>query len=57
MAVHNAILGSTLSYGRECWVRQKKHENRVNAVEMTMMFSNCALFGSRVVYTSITKYN
>lgn len=32
IAERNAVLVSTQTYGTECLVYQKKHENRVNAV-------------------------
>ena len=34
LAVHNGVLEPTLMYGSECWVQQKRHESRVNTVEM-----------------------
>ncbi|CAG4960734.1 unnamed protein product [Parnassius apollo] len=34
MVIHNAVLVPTLMYGIESWVWQKKHEIRINAVEM-----------------------
>ncbi|CAG9109123.1 unnamed protein product [Plutella xylostella] len=39
LAVHNAMLVPTLMYGSESWVWQKKHESRLNAVEMRSLRS------------------
>ncbi|KAM3959351.1 LOW QUALITY PROTEIN: uncharacterized protein ACR2FA_006652 [Aphomia sociella] len=34
LAVHNSVLIPTLMYGSESWVWQKRHESRINAVEI-----------------------
>ncbi|CAK1580205.1 unnamed protein product [Parnassius mnemosyne] len=34
LVVHERVLVPTLMYGSESWVWQKKHESRINAVEM-----------------------
>ena len=39
LAVHRGVLVSTLMYGSESWVWQKKHESRINAVEMRALRS------------------
>ncbi|KAI5642761.1 hypothetical protein NE865_05287 [Phthorimaea operculella] len=38
-AVHRGVLVPTLMYGSESWVWQKKHESRINAVEMRALRS------------------
>ncbi|KAI5644163.1 reverse transcriptase (RNA-dependent DNA polymerase) domain-containing protein [Phthorimaea operculella] len=39
LAVHRGVLVPTLMYGSESWVWQKKHESRINAVEMRALRS------------------
>ncbi|KAI8431494.1 hypothetical protein MSG28_015996 [Choristoneura fumiferana] len=39
LAVHGGMLVPTLMYGSESWVWQKKHESRINAVEMRALRS------------------
>ena len=39
LAIHNGVLVPTLMYGSESWVWQKRHESRVNAVEMRSLRS------------------
>ena len=39
LAVHEGVLVPTLMYGSESWVWQKKHESRINAVEMRALRS------------------
>ena len=43
LAIHRGMLVPTLTYGSECWVWQKKHESRINAVEMRALRSMCGL--------------
>ena len=43
LAVHNAVLVPTLLYGSEAWVCQKKHESKVNAVEMRSLRKLCGV--------------
>ncbi|XP_049870886.1 uncharacterized protein LOC126370141 [Pectinophora gossypiella] len=55
MAVHNAVLVPTLKYGSECWVWQKKHESRINAVEMRSLRSICGVKLSDRVRNSVIR--
>ncbi|GBP22916.1 hypothetical protein EVAR_95316_1 [Eumeta japonica] len=43
LADHNGALIPMLMYGSERWVRQKKNENRVNAVEMRSLRDMCGV--------------
>ncbi|CAG4947225.1 unnamed protein product [Parnassius apollo] len=43
MVIHNTVLVPTLMYGSESWVWQKKHESRINAVEMRSLRSMLVL--------------
>ena len=43
LAVHNGVLVPTLMYGSESWVWQKKHESKINAVEMRSLRSMCGV--------------
>jgi exonuclease III len=43
LAVHSGVLAPTLMYGSESWVWQKKHESKINAVEMRSLRSMCGV--------------
>ena len=43
MAVHNAVLVSTLLYGSETWELQKKNERKMNVVEMRSLRRICGV--------------
>ena len=43
LAVHRGVLVPTLMYGSESWVWQKRHESRINAVEMRALRSMCGV--------------
>ncbi|CAK1597415.1 unnamed protein product [Parnassius mnemosyne] len=54
MAIHNAVLVPTLMYGSESWVWQKKHESRINAVEMRSLRSMLGMKLNRGVATAVS---
>jgi hypothetical protein len=41
LTIRSAILAPTLLYGSETWVCQKKHESKINAVDMCYLRSMC----------------
>ncbi|KAJ0172339.1 hypothetical protein K1T71_012312 [Dendrolimus kikuchii] len=56
LAVHNAVLVPTLTYGSESWVWKKEHESRVNAVEMRALRKICGVtLADRVRNTEVRK--
>ncbi|KAJ0179372.1 hypothetical protein K1T71_005084 [Dendrolimus kikuchii] len=56
LAVHNAVLVPTLTYGSESWVWKKEHESRVNAVEMQALRKICGVtLADRVRNTEVRK--
>ncbi|CAH1645106.1 unnamed protein product [Spodoptera littoralis] len=55
LAVMQCVLTPTLMYGSESWVWQKKHESRINAVEMRALRSMCGLKLSDRVKNSVIR--
>ena len=43
LAIHNAVLVPTLTYGSESWVWKSAHESRINAVEMRALRKICGV--------------
>lgn len=55
VAVHRGVLVPTLMYGSESWVWQKRHQSRVNAVEMRALRSMCGVKLSDRIRNSVIR--
>jgi hypothetical protein len=55
VAVHRGVLVPTLMYVSESWVCQKRHQSRVNAVEMRALRSMCGVKLSDRVRNSVIR--
>ncbi|GBP72247.1 hypothetical protein EVAR_58013_1 [Eumeta japonica] len=44
LAINKGFLIPTLMYGSESWAWRKKNESRINAVEMRLLHSTCAVY-------------
>ncbi|KAF9817866.1 hypothetical protein SFRURICE_003272 [Spodoptera frugiperda] len=55
LAVIQRVLAPTLIYGSESWMWQKKHESRINAVEMRVLRNMCGVKLSDRVKNSVVR--